>query len=132
MGGAGDPPAPVGDPPTGTPASNVAKMRCSLTQTAALVPSGESPDGTGGSPVLPATIFQTRSETRPRPMAKNIPGSLVGLCPKEPGANFRTGWTQGLWICAVGIPATVVCLAHKDATTVCPPPVSDNSCGQTK
>jgi len=24
MGGAGDPPAPVGDPPTGTPASNVA------------------------------------------------------------------------------------------------------------
>src|SRR5213595_2090543 len=30
--------------------------------------------------------------------------------------------SQGLWTCAVGIPATVVCLAHKDATTVCPPP----------
>src|SRR5207245_9992448 len=58
---------------------------------------------------------------------KNIPGSLVGLCPKEPGANFRTGWTQGLWICAVGIPATIVFLAHKDATTVCPPPLSDIS-----
>ncbi len=34
---------------------------------------------------------------------------------------------QGLWTCAVGIPATSVCLAHKHATTVCPPPLSDIS-----
>src|SRR6266511_207825 len=62
-------------------------------------------------------------------MAKHIPGSSVGLCPKEPGANFRTSWTQDLWTRAVGIPATSVCLAHKDATTVCPPPLSDISYG---
>src|SRR5437667_3704257 len=60
-------------------------------------------------------------------MAKNIPGSPVRLRPKEPAANFRTGWTQGLWICAGGIPATSVCLAYKDATTVCPPPLLDVS-----
>jgi len=64
MGGAGDPPAPVGDSPTGTPASNVAKMRCSLTQTAAIVPSGESPDGTGGSPVLPESDFSDALQGR--------------------------------------------------------------------
>ena len=39
--------------------------------------------------------------------------------------NFRTSWRQGLWTCAVGIPATIVCLAYKDATTVCPPPPFD-------
>src|SRR6185437_11692746 len=50
MGGAGDPPAPVGDPPTGTGASNVAKRPCPLARIVAPVPSGESPDGTGGSP----------------------------------------------------------------------------------
>src|SRR5207248_5605381 len=66
----------------------------------------------------------------PGRIAKNIPGSSVRLCQKEPGANFRTCWRQGLWTCAVGIPATIVFLAHKHATTVCPPPVSDNSCGQ--
>src|SRR5207249_11918102 len=38
-----------------------------------------------------------------------------------------TSWTQGLWTCAVGIPATIVFLAHKDATTVCPPPLLDVS-----
>src|SRR3989442_1729100 len=59
-------------------------------------------------------------------MAKRIPRSPVRLCPKEPGANSRTSWTQGLWTCAVvGIPATPVCLAHKVATTVCPPPRLD-------
>src|SRR5205814_6459870 len=67
-----------------------------------------------------------------RSMAKNIPGSPVRLCPKEPGASFRTGWTQGLWICAVGLPATIVFAAHKVATTVCPPPPSDSSCGPSK
>ena len=57
MGGAGDPPAPVGDPPTGIAASNDAKRPCPLDRTVALIPSGESPDGTGGSPVLPANHF---------------------------------------------------------------------------
>src|SRR5206468_1190405 len=57
MGGAGDPPAPVGDPPTGTAASNIAMRRSPLARTVAPVPSGESPDGTGGSPVLPANHF---------------------------------------------------------------------------
>ena len=47
----------------------------------------------------------------------------------EPDANFRTSWTQVLWSCAVGIPANIVFLAHKDATTVCPPPLSDISYG---
>ena len=56
-GGAGDPPASVGDPPTETAASQVAKRPCPLAQTVAPVPSGESPDGTGGSPVLPANHF---------------------------------------------------------------------------
>src|SRR5216117_3594363 len=57
MGGAGDPPAPVGDPPTGTAAGNVAKRPCSLARTVAPFRSGESPAGTGGSPVLPANHF---------------------------------------------------------------------------
>jgi len=53
MGGAGDSPAPVGDPPTGTAARQVVKEDSSLARTVASVPSGESTDGTGGSPVLP-------------------------------------------------------------------------------
>src|SRR5438552_6063043 len=57
MGGAGDSPAPVGDPPTGTAASNVARGRYPLVRAVAPIPSGESPDRTGGSPVLPANHF---------------------------------------------------------------------------
>jgi len=56
MSGVGDPPVPVGDPPTGTAASKVAKRPRPLARTVALVPSGESPDGTGGSPVPPANL----------------------------------------------------------------------------
>src|SRR5216117_2064189 len=66
MGGAGDSPAPVGDPPTGTALSHVAKRPFSLPRTVVSVPSGGSPDGTGGSPVLPETIFQTRSQAKCR------------------------------------------------------------------
>ncbi len=50
IGGAGDPPVPVGDPPTGTAASNVAKRTRPLARTVPPVPSGESP-------VLPANPF---------------------------------------------------------------------------
>src|SRR5437667_1730627 len=57
MGGAGDPPAPVGDPPTGTPASNVANRRSASARTVAPGPSGDSPDGPGGSPMLPSNDF---------------------------------------------------------------------------
>ncbi len=64
MGGAGDPPAPVGDPPTGTATSHVAKRPCPLARTVAPVPSGESPDGTGGSPVLPANHFSNSLSKR--------------------------------------------------------------------
>src|SRR5437667_1235434 len=57
MGGAGDSPAPVGDPPTGTALSHVAKRPFSLPRIVVSVPSGGSPDGTGGSPVLPGNHF---------------------------------------------------------------------------
>src|SRR5436309_1756693 len=70
MGGAGDPPAPVGDPPTGTAASNVAKRRCPLAQTFTLVPSGQSPDGTGGSPVLPTSHFSNTLLAPRRPSSR--------------------------------------------------------------
>ena len=63
MGGAGDPLPTLSrdDPPTGTAASNVAKKPCSWPRTVAPVPSGESPDGTGESPVLPANPFFKRA-----------------------------------------------------------------------
>ena len=51
----GDSPVPVGDPPTGmarTFADSEPGIPAALC--AALVPSGESPDGTGQWPVLPA------------------------------------------------------------------------------
>src|SRR6266542_5482108 len=57
MGGAGDPPVPVGDSPTGTSASNAAKRPSTSPRTVAPVLSGESPDGTGQWPVLPKTQF---------------------------------------------------------------------------
>jgi len=53
MGGAGDSPAPVGDPPTGTALSHVAKRPFSVPRTVASVPSG-------GSPVLPGNYFSNR------------------------------------------------------------------------
>ena len=63
IGSAGDSPAPVGDPPTGTAESNLGESASLLARTVAPIPSGESPDGTGGSPVLPKTIFQIRSKS---------------------------------------------------------------------
>src|SRR5688572_8069685 len=58
MGGPGDSPGPVGDPPTGMAVSPAAKKRCSLVRSVAPIPFGESPDGTGGSPVLPEPFFK--------------------------------------------------------------------------
>src|SRR5439155_22610315 len=57
MGGAGDSPAPVGDPPTGTAMSHVPKRPFSRPRIVVSIPSGASPDGTGGSPVLPGNHF---------------------------------------------------------------------------
>ena len=57
MGGASEPPAPVGDPPTGTRESNIVKGTFLLAGNIASIQSGESPDGTGRSPVLPKTEF---------------------------------------------------------------------------
>ena len=53
MGSAGDSPASVGDPPTGTAEHTVGKRAPPLIWIVVLVPSGESPDGTGRWPVLP-------------------------------------------------------------------------------
>src|SRR5207249_5837135 len=63
IGSAGDSPAPVGDPPTGTAESNLGESASLSARTVASIPSGESPDGTGGWPVLPKTIFQIRSKS---------------------------------------------------------------------
>src|SRR5437667_6739027 len=67
----GDSPAPVGDSPTGTAPSHVAKRPFSLPRTLVSVPAGGSPDGTGGSPVLPETIFQTSSQTKLRRLSSS-------------------------------------------------------------
>jgi hypothetical protein len=47
MGGAGDSPAPVGDPPTGMGEVAAKKRASRLAADALAIPSGESPDGTG-------------------------------------------------------------------------------------
>src|SRR5437773_3254807 len=91
MGSAGDSPAPVGpssvagllrrvdDPPTGTAENNLRESPSLLARTVAPIPSGESPDGTGGSPVLPKTIFQTRSKP-PRRVVFPSSGRATGIC----------------------------------------------------
>ena len=57
MGGTGDPPVPVGDPPTGTSMVALSKRPVSLVGDALPIPSGESPDGTGQWPVPPKIEF---------------------------------------------------------------------------
>ncbi|GDY21971.1 hypothetical protein LBMAG56_33180 [Verrucomicrobiota bacterium] len=52
-GSAGDPPAPDCDSPTGMAERNSTKRPSLLARSVSPVPSGGSPDGTGGSPVLP-------------------------------------------------------------------------------
>src|SRR5712671_908902 len=71
MGGADDSPAPVGDPPTGTAPSHVVKRPFSLPRIVVSVPSGGSPDGTGGSPVLPGNHSNLRYV-----LARRIPRAL--------------------------------------------------------
>jgi hypothetical protein len=57
-GSTGDSPAPPGDPPGGTERRVQNKKRVARKMAASPVPSGESPDGTGGSPVLPGIYFR--------------------------------------------------------------------------
>ena len=54
MGRAGDPPAPFGDPPSGMVRASSKPEGGRKERSLPHVPSGGSPDGTGGSPVLPA------------------------------------------------------------------------------
>src|SRR5215510_13927366 len=56
MGSAGDSPAPGGDSPTGTPEGTMAERPLTLVRNAASILSGESPDRTGESPVLPRDL----------------------------------------------------------------------------
>src|SRR6266446_9356710 len=81
MGSAGDSPAPVGDPPTGTAQIHVANRPFSLPRTVVSVPSGGSPDDTGGSPVLPGNQFPNtllgNPDSEPQD-ARRPAGPLVG------------------------------------------------------
>ena len=53
MGGTGDPPVLVGDPPTETRQATPSIWAFSLAGDVLPIPSGESPDGIGQWPVLP-------------------------------------------------------------------------------
>src|SRR5206468_11345087 len=57
MGGAGDPPAPVGDPPTGTAASNIAKRPRPLAQTVGRFRPAARRTGQASRPCNPQTHF---------------------------------------------------------------------------
>src|SRR5881397_1421873 len=76
LGGTGDPPVPVGDPPTGIARSGLAKRLSPLAGLAVPVPSGESPDGTGQWPVLPSVIRHSRVTNPPptRRPRRTFPG----------------------------------------------------------
>jgi len=52
-GGTGDSPVPPGDPPGGMGVMFCCNEIVPLRFVSLAIPSGESPDGTGGSPVLP-------------------------------------------------------------------------------
>src|SRR5260370_42594645 len=60
MGSTGDPPVPVGDPPTGRAWRLFAKDPSSLPRGALPIPPGEPPGGTGQWPVLPKREFPDR------------------------------------------------------------------------
>src|SRR5881409_3898561 len=71
MGSTGDPPVPVGDPPTGTSQAAPRIRPSSLGGDVRPIPSGESPDGTGQWPVLPNSQFPNTllAQAPPRNMA---------------------------------------------------------------
>jgi len=77
MGGTGDPPVPVGDPPTGTSLAAPGKRPSSLVGDALPIPSGESPDGTGQWPVLPKIEFSNTLLAATRPGQAGGPPYVV-------------------------------------------------------
>src|SRR5881397_2310291 len=62
MGSTGDPPVPVGDPPTGMSKAAPRNRSSSFVGGVLPIPSGESPDGTGQWPVLPTQFPSTLLE----------------------------------------------------------------------
>src|SRR6266571_7486749 len=84
MGGAGDPPAPVGDPPTGTARSNLPTKPARLVRWIAAALSGESPDGTGGSPVLPSN-----DSSKTREVGSVDAEGMGSAAPTDVGAPVR-------------------------------------------
>jgi len=77
MGSAGDSPAPVGNLPTGMAERNFAKGPSSFIRIVPSIPSGESPDGTGESPVLPGPA-SARAGTMCRARTCSAASSAVG------------------------------------------------------
>ena|SRR5438876_3918974 len=63
-GGAGDPPAPPGDPPGGVVVKPGRENTALFLSMPRSVPSGRSPDGTGESPVLPTVNTYELSSPR--------------------------------------------------------------------
>ena len=60
MGGTGDSPVSVGDPPAGMESVKAMRSALRLVVNSLALPSGESPDGTGESPVLPTVGFSNK------------------------------------------------------------------------
>src|SRR6266511_3908907 len=103
MGSAGASPAPVGDPPTGIAEATETNPPRELLGDVFPVPSGESPDGTGWSTVLPNTRTSTwrsclsaftsarqPSQRSTTPVRQRSDGSLI-VCVREPSERWRTG-----------------------------------------
>src|SRR6266511_6321019 len=80
MGSAGDSPAPVGDSPAGTAPSHLANRPFALPRTVVSVPSG-------GSPVLPETIFQSRSQAKCRALSSVVVAEWI--------EQIQTLWANG-------------------------------------
>src|SRR5881396_280897 len=87
MGSTGDPPVPVGDPPTGTSKAEPSRRLSLFAGDALPIPSGESPDGTGQWPVLPKTQFPNTllegvAKRAPNPSTTSASHGLT--CPPKP------------------------------------------------
>ncbi len=100
---------------------------------------GPAPKATRLNRALRLDDHYTRTVSRPSRSACSDPRSLITrgcifrilskksrflgqTVPKGTWCEFPNYLDARLWTCAVGLLATIVCLAHKDATTVCPPP----------
>ena len=109
MGGAGDPPAPVGDPPTGTAELEKVKQSPFSIRMAFRTRSGESPDGVGGSLVPPGNTF------RPAQLDRRLLIQTLAVL-----ALVFVGFMAGLnlpWTALAG-GALVMVLARRDTHTV--------------